>query len=195
MFSGQQVDAACSCPGDPRQNLIVHRGRLLDLRKVPGAIDDLHPRPAPEVTLSVLDEREIDAPVAVPVQVQGRLRPGASQGHLLSRVRAIHAEVVEPRLLGSVVARGRPDLAAPAGPLPPQIATHNPDQVFYFDDLGIQRRMDYITEVNGSTLVGHYTSRYKTFRWPARRDAPPGLPPQPRQHRQPQPAVHHPRHL
>jgi hypothetical protein len=46
---------------------------------------------------------------------------------------------------------------------PPQIATHNPDQVFYFDTLGMQRRMDYITEVNGSTLVGHYTSRYKTF--------------------------------
>jgi hypothetical protein len=46
---------------------------------------------------------------------------------------------------------------------PPQIATHNPDQVFYFDAAGLQRRMDYITEVNGSTLVGHYTSRYKTF--------------------------------
>jgi hypothetical protein len=46
---------------------------------------------------------------------------------------------------------------------PPQIATHNPDQVFYFDADGLQRRMDYITEVNGSTLVGHYTSRHKSF--------------------------------
>lgn len=46
---------------------------------------------------------------------------------------------------------------------PPAIATHNPDQVFYFDTLGMQHRMDYITEVNGSTLVGHYTSRYKAF--------------------------------
>jgi hypothetical protein len=46
---------------------------------------------------------------------------------------------------------------------PPEIATHSPDQVFYFDTLGMQRRMDYITEVNGSTLVGHYTSRHKTF--------------------------------
>lgn len=46
---------------------------------------------------------------------------------------------------------------------PPQIATHNPDQVFYFDTAGMQRRMDYITEVNGSTLVGHYTSRYQTY--------------------------------
>ncbi len=46
---------------------------------------------------------------------------------------------------------------------PPEIATHNPGQVFYFDSLGMQRRLDYIAEVNGSTLVGHYTSRYKTF--------------------------------
>ena len=46
---------------------------------------------------------------------------------------------------------------------PPEIATHNPDQAFYFDTLGMQRRMDYITEVNGSTLVGHYSSRYMDF--------------------------------
>jgi hypothetical protein len=46
---------------------------------------------------------------------------------------------------------------------PRSIATHNPDQVFYFDSAGLQRRMDYIVEINGSTLVGHYTSRYKKF--------------------------------
>ncbi len=46
---------------------------------------------------------------------------------------------------------------------PPAIATHNSDQVFYFDASGMQRRMDYIVEVNGSTLVGHYTSRYQAF--------------------------------
>jgi hypothetical protein len=46
---------------------------------------------------------------------------------------------------------------------PPEIATHHPDQVFYFDASGMQRRMDYIVEINGSTLVGHYTSRYKNF--------------------------------
>ena len=61
------------------------------------------------------------------------------------------------------MARGGPDLAAPAGGLPTRDRQHNPDQVFYFDTLGMQRRMDYITEVNGSTLVGHYTSRYKDF--------------------------------
>jgi hypothetical protein len=46
---------------------------------------------------------------------------------------------------------------------PPSIATHNPQQIFYFDSRGLQRRMDYIVEINGSTLVGHYTSRYKNF--------------------------------
>jgi hypothetical protein len=46
---------------------------------------------------------------------------------------------------------------------PPPIATHNPEQMFYFDSQGLQRRMDYIVEINGSTLVGHYTSRYKDF--------------------------------
>jgi hypothetical protein len=46
---------------------------------------------------------------------------------------------------------------------PRAVATHNPDQVFYFDSEGLQRRMDYIVEINGSTLVGHYTARYKDF--------------------------------
>jgi hypothetical protein len=46
---------------------------------------------------------------------------------------------------------------------PPEIATHSPEQVFYFDSLGTQRRMDYVVEVNGSTLVGHYTSRHRSF--------------------------------
>ncbi len=46
---------------------------------------------------------------------------------------------------------------------PPSIATHSPDQVFYFDSQGLQRRMDYVADVNGSALVGHYTSRHKSF--------------------------------
>jgi hypothetical protein len=49
------------------------------------------------------------------------------------------------------------------GCIPSSIATHNPDQVFYFDATGLQRRMDYIAEVLGSTLVGHYRSRYRSF--------------------------------
>lgn len=55
---------------------------------------------------------------------------------------------------------------------PPSIATHSPHQVFYFDAFGEQRRMDYVTEVNGSTMVGQYSSRHATFgglRLPTRR--------------------------
>jgi hypothetical protein len=46
---------------------------------------------------------------------------------------------------------------------PESIATHNPEQVFYFDHKGLQRRMDYVTEVLGSTLVGHYTTHHQVF--------------------------------
>lgn len=46
---------------------------------------------------------------------------------------------------------------------PPSIASHSPNQVFYFDDRTMQRRMDYITEVNGSALVAHYSGRYREF--------------------------------
>ena len=46
---------------------------------------------------------------------------------------------------------------------PPAIATHNPEQVFYFDRDGLQRQMDYVTEILGATLVAHYTSRHQEF--------------------------------
>jgi hypothetical protein len=46
---------------------------------------------------------------------------------------------------------------------PSSIATHSPEQVLYFDAMGLQRRMDYITEVLGSTLVGHYCGHYRSF--------------------------------
>jgi hypothetical protein len=46
---------------------------------------------------------------------------------------------------------------------PASIATHSPRQVFYFDADGLQRRMDYVTEILGSTLVGHYTARHRSF--------------------------------
>jgi hypothetical protein len=46
---------------------------------------------------------------------------------------------------------------------PPSLATHNPEQVFYFDEDGLQRRMDYVTEVLGSTLVAHYTGAHAAF--------------------------------
>jgi hypothetical protein len=46
---------------------------------------------------------------------------------------------------------------------PSSIVTHNPEQMFYFDSTGLQRRMDYVTEVLGSTLVGHYSGHYRSF--------------------------------
>jgi hypothetical protein len=45
---------------------------------------------------------------------------------------------------------------------PETIATHNPEQVFYYDAEGMQRRMDYVTEILGSTLVAHYCGHPKT---------------------------------
>jgi hypothetical protein len=46
---------------------------------------------------------------------------------------------------------------------PDSIATHNPEQVFYYDQAAMQRRMDYAPEVNGSSPMAHYTSEPKTF--------------------------------
>jgi hypothetical protein len=45
---------------------------------------------------------------------------------------------------------------------PETIATHSPEQVFYYDADGMQRRMDYVTEILGSTLVAHYCGHPKT---------------------------------
>ena len=46
---------------------------------------------------------------------------------------------------------------------PNTIANHNADQVFYYDDAFMQRRMDYSPEVTGKPPVAHYTHEYKTF--------------------------------
>ncbi len=46
---------------------------------------------------------------------------------------------------------------------PDSIVTHSPQQVFYFDGGGEQRRMDYVAEVSGSAPIAHYTSEPKTF--------------------------------
>jgi hypothetical protein len=42
-------------------------------------------------------------------------------------------------------------------------ANHNPDQVFYFDEDFMQRRMDYSPYVTGSPPVAHYMHDPKTF--------------------------------
>jgi hypothetical protein len=46
---------------------------------------------------------------------------------------------------------------------PKTIANHNADQVFYYDDSFMQRRMDYSPDVTGKAPVAHYTHDHKTF--------------------------------
>jgi hypothetical protein len=46
---------------------------------------------------------------------------------------------------------------------PNTITTHNPEQVFYFDEDGMQRRMDYAPDVNAGAPLAEYLSEPKTF--------------------------------
>jgi hypothetical protein len=46
---------------------------------------------------------------------------------------------------------------------PDSIATHNTEQVFYFDDAGRQQRHDYAPDIMGSPTSAHYTDRHQTF--------------------------------
>jgi hypothetical protein len=55
---------------------------------------------------------------------------------------------------------------------PTSIANHNADQVFYFDDDFMQRRMDYSPDVTGNPPVAHYTydhTKFDGFVFPTRR--------------------------
>ncbi len=46
---------------------------------------------------------------------------------------------------------------------PDSIATHTKEQVFYFDDRGLLRRIDYAVEIAGSVPVAHYVDDYRAF--------------------------------
>lgn len=46
---------------------------------------------------------------------------------------------------------------------PPYIATHSPQQTFYFDEEGLQRRMDYRALAAGGARVAHYSWEHKDF--------------------------------
>jgi len=46
---------------------------------------------------------------------------------------------------------------------PRTTTTHNAEQVFYFDESGMQHRMDYAPEVNGNVLVAQYQYEPKAF--------------------------------
>jgi hypothetical protein len=45
---------------------------------------------------------------------------------------------------------------------PASIATHSPEQVFYFDKSGMQRRLDYSLEIDGGIPMVEYTHDPKT---------------------------------
>jgi hypothetical protein len=46
---------------------------------------------------------------------------------------------------------------------PSTLATHSREQTFYYDADFMQRRMDYVNEIMGSALVGHYTGHHRSF--------------------------------
>jgi hypothetical protein len=46
---------------------------------------------------------------------------------------------------------------------PNTIANHNADQVFYYDDAFMLRRVDYSPDVTENPPVAHYTYGHKTF--------------------------------
>jgi hypothetical protein len=46
---------------------------------------------------------------------------------------------------------------------PKTIANHNAEQIFYYDDTLMQRRMDYSPDVTGNPPVAHYAHDHKTF--------------------------------
>jgi hypothetical protein len=77
---------------------------------VTDAFDDFHSRVGGEVTLGVGDERDVDAAVAVPVEVQRRLRRGAEQRCVLGVVGVVGLVLIEPGLVGSVVVDRRREM-------------------------------------------------------------------------------------
>lgn len=46
---------------------------------------------------------------------------------------------------------------------PSTVDAHNTTQLYYFDDNGFQRRMDYQPEVNGGSPTAHYDTARETF--------------------------------
>ncbi|MGH3447463.1 MAG: hypothetical protein ACRDP4_07555 [Nocardioidaceae bacterium] len=46
---------------------------------------------------------------------------------------------------------------------PRHMPTHGREQVFYFDETGLLRRLDYAPEVLGSPVVAHYCDDYQIF--------------------------------
>jgi hypothetical protein len=71
--------------------------------------------------------------------------------------RGVEAQEIEPWMEGAQTWRRL------AVTFPETIANHNANQVFYYDDALMQRRMDYSPDVTGNPPVAHYTFDHKTF--------------------------------
>jgi hypothetical protein len=46
---------------------------------------------------------------------------------------------------------------------PPDLPNHNPDQVFYYDENFMLRRMDYSPDITGNSQIAHYTHDPRVF--------------------------------
>jgi hypothetical protein len=46
---------------------------------------------------------------------------------------------------------------------PPTLDVHNTTQLYYFDEAGLQRRIDYQPDVNGGSPTAHYDTAHETF--------------------------------
>jgi hypothetical protein len=47
--------------------------------------------------------------------------------------------------------------------VPSHIATHSPEQTFYFDQKGLQRRVDYRAIAAGGAMIAQYTWAHEEF--------------------------------
>ena len=72
------------------------RGGSTYRKEVTDAFDDLHPGVLGDVALGVGDEREVDAAVAVPVEVKRRLRRGPEQRGVLGGVSVGRLVLISP---------------------------------------------------------------------------------------------------
>jgi hypothetical protein len=67
----------------PREDALVDRARPLEVQEVTRVFDDLETRAGCEVALGVADEADVEAAVAVTVQIERRLWRGPEQRFVL----------------------------------------------------------------------------------------------------------------
>ena len=76
---------------------------MLEVQEVARILDDLETRAGCEVALGVADEADVEAAVAVAVQIQRRLWRGSEQRFVLGGKRVVRAGGMESGLVGFTV--------------------------------------------------------------------------------------------